>query len=168
MTDVSAQFREYIRLDRKQRGPGLSPKELERWMLLKRSLGQRFALRLSDEQADRRASLRVPARLRVDFPSVESLRGQVMTNISRGGLFVAVTDPPAIGTRLTLHLHVESTGERLEIPVEVVSHNVGPHYEAEPLGMGLRFLDMDATVKQQLEALYDESLRRALREQSGP
>jgi len=137
-------------------------------MLLKRSLGQRFAPGLSDEQADRRASVRVPARLRVDFPSVESLRGQVMTNISRGGLFVAVTSPPEIGTRLTLQLHIESTGERLEIPVEVVSHNVGPHYKAEPLGMGLRFLDMDAAVKEQLEALYDESLRRALREQLDP
>jgi len=137
-------------------------------MLLERIPGKRFAPHLSDEQADQRASLRVPVRLRVEFPSVQSLRGQVMTNISRGGLFVAIANPLAIGTRVTLQLHIETTGERLELPAEVVSQNVGPHFEAEPQGMGLRFLDMDPTVREKLEALYDDSLRRALSGASGP
>jgi len=162
LADVPAQFREYVRLDRKQRAGGLSTAELERWMRLKRLLGKRFTPDLTDEQADQRASLRVPLRLRVDFRSVESLRGQVMTNISRGGLFIAVENPLAIGTRISLQLHIETTDERLELPVEVVSQNVGPHFEADMRGMGLRFLEMDPAVRERLEALYDESLRRAL------
>jgi len=73
LPDVVAQFREYIRLDRKHRSGGLTPKEFERWTLLKRSLGRKFSPGLSDEDADQRSSVRVPAQLRVDFPSIEEL-----------------------------------------------------------------------------------------------
>ncbi|MFQ5418117.1 MAG: PilZ domain-containing protein [Myxococcota bacterium] len=79
-----------------------------------------------------------------------------------GGLFVAADPLLDIGTRLTLHLHIESSGERLEVPAEVVSHNVGPNYGSEAGGMGLRFLDMELDVRKMLESLYDETLRREL------
>lgn len=161
MPDVVAQFREYIRLDRKHRSGGLTPTELERWTLLKRSLGRKFSPGLSDEDADQRSSVRVPAQLRVDFPSIAELRGKLMTNLSRGGLFVATTHLLDIGTRVTLHINIESSDERLEIPAEVVSQNVGPEYEPEPPGMGLQFLDMDAAAKRRLEELYEETLHAA-------
>jgi type IV pilus assembly protein PilZ len=163
LPDVGAQFREYIRLDRKQRSGGLTPAELERWTRLKRSLGQKFSPGLTDEQSDRRSSVRVPAQLQVDFQSIAELRGKLMTNLSRGGLFVATTHLLDIGTRVTLHITVESSGERLEIPAEVVSQNVGPRFESDPPGIGLRFLDMDADVAQRLDELYEETLQDAAR-----
>jgi uncharacterized protein (TIGR02266 family) len=155
LADVVAQFREYIRLDRKHRSGGLTPAEFERWTLLKRSLGKKFSPGLSDEDADRRSSLRVPAQLRVDLASIAELRGKLMTNLSRGGLFVATTQLLDIGTRVTLHINVEASHERLEIPAEVVSQNVGPEYEAEPPGMGMKFLEMDAAVERRLAELYE-------------
>jgi uncharacterized protein (TIGR02266 family) len=163
LPDVVAQFREYIRLDRKHRSGGLTPMELERWTRLKRSLGQKFSPRLSDEASDQRSSVRVPTQLRVDFPSVAELRDMLMTNLSRGGLFVATTHLLDMGTRLTLNINVESSDEYLEIPAEVVSENVGPHFESKSSGMGLRFLDMDDAVKRRLDDFYDESLHDAVR-----
>jgi uncharacterized protein (TIGR02266 family) len=161
LPDVVAQFREYIRLDRKHRSGGLTPTELERWTLLKRSLGRKFSPGLSDESYDQRSSVRLPAQLRVDFPSIAALRGELMTNLSRGGLFVATTHLLDIGTRVTLHINVESSDERLEIPAEVVSQNVGPRYESDPPGMGMRFLDMDEAVERRLEELYEETFHAA-------
>jgi uncharacterized protein (TIGR02266 family) len=163
LPDVVAQFREFIRLDRKHRSGGLTPAELERWTGIKRSLGQQFTPGLSDEQSDQRSSLRVPAQLRVDFPSIAELRDKLMSNISRGGLFVPTTHLLEIGTRVTLRIYIESSDERLEIPAEVVSQNVGPGYESEPPGMGLRFLDMDDATKRRLEDLYETTLQRAAR-----
>lgn len=163
MPDVAAQFREYIRLDRKQASGGLTPAELERWTRLKRSLGRRFSPGLSDEQLDRRSSVRVPVQLRVDFPSIAELRGKLMTNVSRGGLFVASTHLLDIGTRVTLHIAIESSGERLEIPAEVVSQNVGPEYQPDPPGMGMQFLDMDDAVRRRFDEFYEETLQAAAR-----
>ena len=89
MSESITQFREYIRLDRKHRSGGLTPAELERWTRLKRVLGEKFMPGLGDDQPDRRASLRVPTQMRVDFSSVDALRGQLLTNLSRGGLLPA-------------------------------------------------------------------------------
>ena len=161
MPDAVTQFREYIRLDRKQRGGGLTPAELERWTRLKRALANKLSPEIGDEYSDQRASLRVPVQLRVDFLSVEELRDQVMTNISHGGLFVATAHLLEIGTRVTLHINIGSSDELLEIPAEVVSQNLGPGYQSETQGMGFRFLQMDESTKRKLDDLYDEALRRA-------
>ena len=161
MPDVVAQFREFMRLDRKHRSGGLTASELERWARLKRGLGKKFSPDLSDESADARGSLRVPAKLRVDFASIAELRGMLMTNLSRGGLFVATTHLLEIGTPVTLHIHVEPGDELLEIPAEVVSQNVGPGFESEPAGMGLRFLEMDGAVQRRLDDLYEQTLQGA-------
>jgi uncharacterized protein (TIGR02266 family) len=161
MQDAITLFREFIRLDRKHRSEGLTSAEIERWTRLKRRFAQQFTPDLSDERADERTSVRVPTRLRVDFSSVAELRNQRMTNISRGGLFVATTHLLDIGTRVTLSLGVGPGGERLEVPAEVVSHNVGPRFATDPAGMGLRFLDMPPSTQQAIEALYETSLKQA-------
>jgi uncharacterized protein (TIGR02266 family) len=159
--DAITQFRSFIELDRKHRAEGLTSAEAERWSTLKRRFAKQFSPHLSDERADERASVRVPTRLRVDFSSVAELRDQRMTNLSRGGLFVATTHLLDIGTKVTLLLAVGTGGERLEVPAEVASHNVGPRFSVDPPGMGLRFLDMPAATKRALETLYETSLEQA-------
>jgi uncharacterized protein (TIGR02266 family) len=161
VTDVVGQFREYIRLDRKNRGDGLDPVEIERWSFLKRKLGKEFAPDLSDARSDERASVRVPTRLRVDFASESELRGQLMTNLSRGGLFVATDYNLPIGSRVELAIHVGPDDRTLQVSAEVVSHNVGPHFEPASRGMGLRFLETDEATQHRLEDLYERSLHAA-------
>jgi uncharacterized protein (TIGR02266 family) len=160
LPDIVVQFREYVRLDRKHRSEGLDPFELERWALLKRKLGKEFAPELSDERSDERGSLRVPTRLRIDFASDREFRGQLMTNISRG-LFVATNYNLPIGSRVELAIHVGHDDRILEVPAEVVSRNVGPHFEPESRGMGLRFIDSNDTTHVELDELYERLLREA-------
>ena len=128
-------------------------------MFLKRKLNQRASPDLSDQLADERASVRVPIRMRASFSTTSQLRDKVMTNISRGGIFVATDHLVEIGTRLYLRIEIEATGKVLDLPVEVASHNVGPKYEADPPGMGMRFLEMDAETHSKLDSLYDDALR---------
>jgi len=162
LPDVVGQFREYIRLDRKHQSEGLNPVEIERWSLLKRKLGKEFSPGLSDLRSDERTSVRVPTRLRVDFASDSELRGQLMTNLSRGGLFVATKYNLPIGDRVELSIHVGPDDRMLEVGAEVVSHDVGPHFEPESRGMGLRFLETDAATQRELHELYERSLRKAV------
>ena len=159
-------FREFVRLDRKNRTEGLTPREAELWTRLKRHFAQQFSPELSDGHADARDSVRVPTRLRVHFTSVAELRNQRMTNLSRGGLFVATETLLDIGTRVTLSIAIGADEERLEVPAEVVSHNVGPGFQTDPSGLGLRFLDMKAETRRALEELYETSLQRANEQKS--
>jgi Tfp pilus assembly protein PilZ len=84
-----------------------------------------------------------------------------MTNLSRGGVFIATESPASIGTRLQLLIHVEGTGERLEVPVEVVSVNVGPQLMGDAHGMGLRFLEAGSELQRQLDRFYERRLAEA-------
>lgn len=159
MADVATWFREYALLERKRAsGAALSPAEIARWTRLKRALARRFSPGLKDGEADRRASLRVPTHLRVSFHSRDELKDSLMTQLSRGGVFVRAKQLLDIGSRVTLNVHIEEDGELLEVPAEVVSHNVGPHFEANVQGMGMRFLDLEPEVERQLSALYDRAL----------
>ncbi len=161
MSDVVLLFREFARLDRKRRR-GLSPEELERWVGLKRRLAREFNPEVSDAQADGRESIRVPMRLVVSFQDVGELRRCWMTNLSRGGLFVATDQILAIGTQLTLRIGVGPGGDEIEVPAEVVSHNLGPDFRTRP-GMGMRFLDLSPDVTKKLDDLYDSAFHRAVR-----
>jgi uncharacterized protein (TIGR02266 family) len=162
MPDIGTIFREYIRLDRKRAGPGLTPDELRRWSEYKRRLGKQFSPDLPDGRSDARRSVRVPVKLRVGFHDLGELRRSLMTNLSRGGLFVAHDEPPDIGTRLELHIEIEASGKQIAVPAEVVSQNVGPGMQTGRRGMGLRFLEMDAATQQQVSALYERELSAAM------
>ena len=165
MQDVAARFREFSRLDRNRSEGGLDRAELERWVLLKRFLGKAFAPGLSDSRADQRHSVRVPTRLKVSFHSVGELRGSLMTNLSRGGLFIATDRPADLGSRLELRIHIEDTGEDIVLPAVVVSHDVGPDLRPEPRGMGMRFLELSPEMQRRVDVLYDRELEKAIAEE---
>jgi uncharacterized protein (TIGR02266 family) len=159
MKDVASQFREYVRLDRLRCGAGLSPAELMRWRMLKRTLSQHFSPGLSDECADQRESVRVPARVAVSFPTEGEFARSLMANLSRRGVFVRTEHLLEIGTRFELRIHVDDPPQDIAVRVEVVSQNVGPSYVSREPGMGLRFLDVDSDVEKQLDELYERLVR---------
>jgi len=162
MDDVQTRFRQFLFLDRKRGTSGLTPDELRRWMKLKRILNQHFSPNASYERVDRRESVRVPARLSVEFRDEGELRACLMTNLSRGGLFVETDKPCEIGTRLELVLRVEAGGEDLDVPAEVVSINARPDSAVPQHGMGLRFLEMKPDVAEKVEAWYQRKLQEAV------
>jgi uncharacterized protein (TIGR02266 family) len=161
MSDVATRFREYIELERRRDGEGLTPLELERWTLLKRFLSRRFNPEVSDSRADQRRSVRIPTRLTVSFRDEDALRSSLMTNLSRGGLFISTERPAEIGTSLLLRIDVAETGDRIEVPAEVVSLNVGPDLVRSGRGMGLRFKPACEEMQRKLDDLYERQLKAA-------
>ncbi len=159
MQDIAGRFREFAQLDKKRARDGLSPEELRRWTALKRLMERKFSPGLHGKNADRRESVRVPTRLAVQFGSLGELQQSLMTNLSRGGVFITTDHLVEIGTRLELRLAIGKRGKELVIPAEVVSNNVGPRFEKGQRGMGLHFLDLEAEVKAEIEELYEKTLK---------
>jgi len=155
--DIAARFREYVRLDKQQREGGLTPEELHRWQALKRFLSIHFAPD-RPEAADTRDSVRVPTRVKVSFKADRELSSCLLTNVSRGGVFVQTDHPLELKSCFTLHIHVESPRRDISVPVEVVSVGIGPNFARNKQGMGLRFLEVSPEIEKQLRELYEGAL----------
>jgi uncharacterized protein (TIGR02266 family) len=165
--DVAARFREYRRLEKKRAEGGLTPTELRRWIAIRHTLSRTFSPGTSEAQAAQRASLRVPTRLGASFATVGEMRRSLMTNLSHGGVFLRTEDLVELGTRLELCIHIDESGQDIRVRAEVVSHNVGPAFESDEHGMGLRFLDMDEATQKQIEELYEQSVRELAEAKAG-
>jgi type IV pilus assembly protein PilZ len=155
-------FREYGRLERMREDQGLSVEQLERWTHLKRILSSHFRPGVRRELADKQASLRVPSQLRVSFDSYGELRECLMTNISRGGVFVSTPSPLPIGTPFKLRIHVGESGETHELSGEVASVNTRPDMQGESQGMGIRFCHLTEPQQELVERLYGDAMDVAI------
>ena len=158
--DIAVRFREFVFLDRKRARESLSPAELARWALLKRLLGRELQGAHGDERADQRASLRVPAQMRVSFESLGQLGEALITNLSRGGLFVATDLLLEIGTRVALRIEVAGGEKDVEVVGEVVSRNLSPRGTLQR-GLGFRFAEAEGELRKRLDVLYEGALEAA-------
>ena len=161
--NMPAVLREYMRLELRRTSPeGISVKEYQRWLVLKRHLSKHFQPDLSDKHEDRRDSVRVPARLRLGFQSYGEVRECLMTYLSRGGIFIATQEPLPLGTKLQIRIYVEESGLVIDVPAEIASHNSGPGLLSEELGMGVKFINLSEEQDKAVRTLYERSLRKAI------
>jgi uncharacterized protein (TIGR02266 family) len=160
--DSLATFREYMTLERR-RADGLSPDELTRWTDLRKRLDRDFGELDSPGALQRRATPRIPTSLEVRFENLGQLGSVLMSNMSRGGLFVATESPPPIGTELKLRIQVTAPPRELVLCGEVASWHVGPRFEVGKRGMGIRFKGLSATDQAVVDELYDKQVERHLR-----
>jgi uncharacterized protein (TIGR02266 family) len=161
MTNLPAVFREFQRLDRIRDTKGLSLDDVGRWTKLKRILTEHFHPGSGREVADKQASLRVPVKLRVEFGHRGALRKCLMTNVSRGGVFIATDDPFPIGTALELRIHVGDSDRTLEVSGEVVSVNTGADMLTFENGMGIRFMAHSDAEEALVKDLYGKAMLEA-------
>ena len=159
MAGIDGRFLEYARLDRKRAREGLTVAELDRWSALRRQLNRHFCPGLADELADQRQSVRVPTCLRCSFDSFGSFERALITNLSRGGVFIETAAPLPIGTKLRLSIVVAGSGAEIEVSGVVVSRNVGPRYEIGKVGMGVRFSEATPEIVKKIYALYERVIR---------
>ncbi len=162
MADMPGLLRAYMELDKQRKSGGLSPAEAARWAQLKATLNRHFQPSVDDQHAKRRDSVRVPLLLNVDFESHGEIRKCLMTNMSAGGLFVATDSPLPIGTPFKLRIRVEKAGEQIELPGEVASINLAANLATEERGMGIRFVNLDEAQRQQVAALYEDAIQKAI------
>lgn len=89
----------------------------------------------------------------VEFKNRDRLAESVMMNVRPIGLFIDTPFAPESGTRLTLLVLVEDTGEVFRSRVVVVSNNVGPGFSTRSLGMGVRFSNSECELRAVLNEL---------------
>ncbi len=159
--DIGRVFREYASLEKKRAQGELSSQDLARWTACKTVLAQRLTPGLDPKIAAQRGTARVPTRLGISFSSVGEIRQCLMTDLSRGGLFIRTDRPVDLGTRIELSIRIDDKDTLVKVQAEVVTHNIGPGFKTNQRGMGLRFLDMDEDTEKQIGELYEHSLRKA-------
>ncbi len=158
--DIGRVLREYARLEKKRAHGELTPEELARWTACNSVLAKRLTPGVREELASQRKSLRVVTRLGLSFSDVGELRQCLMTDLSRGGLFIRTDRPVDLGTRIELTIRIGDKDRIVKVRAEVVN-NIGPNCRTHERGMGLRFLDMDEDTEKQIGELYEYSLRHA-------
>jgi hypothetical protein len=140
-------LREFAGLNRRRRGEGISPLELQRWSDLHRQLARAFPDRPPLGTGG-------TVRVRVEYPNEAELREAIMVNVRPMGLFVHTPFAPEAGYEFTLCVFVKETGQTYDGSVTVVSKNIGPDFSTESLGMGLRSTKSDSTLQAALDRLY--------------
>ena len=110
---------------------------------------------VADAEPDRRRAPRVLVDLEVDYASEENYLFAYITDISATGIFVRTTTPEQPGTHLNLRFRMPSEHEsnaQIEVEGEVIW--VNPYRPGKPdnlhPGMGIRFVDLDDDLREQL------------------
>jgi uncharacterized protein (TIGR02266 family) len=98
-----------------------------------------------DRRAHRRVSLVTQIRTVVDGKTVVGYS----RDISGGGVFIETEDPAAKGTEVTLRFKLQEDSSILEVRAVVA-------YSLAGEGMGLKFIDPPAHVRQGIEAFVNE------------
>lgn len=102
----------------------------------------------------RRAHIRVPVNIEVDYKSDENFLFAYITDLSAMGIFVKTTKPHAPGARLTLRFKPLGAPEFL-VQGQVVwinSYRPGDPDSINP-GMGIQFVDIDQDTQRRLTRL---------------
>ncbi len=162
-TNMPAIFREYMALERlRTSADGIPVSDFQRWRQLKKSLNRHFRPDEAHRNEDQRESVRVPLKLRVGFETYGEIRDCLMTNLSRGGLFIATTAPLPQGSKLQIRIQIGESGQEIELQGEVASHNSGPGLLSEELGMGVKFVKCSEEQEKAVDDLYERTLQRAI------
>jgi uncharacterized protein (TIGR02266 family) len=104
-----------------------------------------------------RAWPRVPARLRVGWTSSKDFLSAYTKNISRGGIFIATDDPPALREVVELLVELPDGKPPVKTHAEVV-HCVPPAQARKTgtlAGAGLQFLDASDDFRERLDACIE-------------
>ena len=101
-------------------------------------------------RGDRRLAARAPLDLWVEEVKGDELYFRRTGNVSRGGISFEQAIPHRVGTRVRLRFALP-TGAVIDVAAEVVSASVD-----DTLGMGLRFVDVDAASAVAIAAFVDD------------
>ncbi|MFQ5848518.1 MAG: PilZ domain-containing protein [Candidatus Methylomirabilales bacterium] len=92
-------------------------------------------------QAKPHPEARVPVRFGVECTQAGVAARGTCVNLSRGGMFVAISHPAPPGTELMLHFALPTVPDALSVPATVVWMREGEGGPSVVGGMGVQFLD---------------------------
>jgi uncharacterized protein (TIGR02266 family) len=105
------------------------------------------------DRKDRRNSARLPLEMWVEEVTDGSQVFRRAGNLSSGGMYLDQTIPIPVGTRVRLRFTLPGDSVAITVTAEIVSIT-----STSALGMGVKFVELDADVQRRL----DEYLNRAL------
>lgn len=100
---------------------------------------------------ERRSARRISVEMWVEQTVGRELYFQHAANISEGGLFLERTVPQPTGTVVTLKFTFPGEAQPIEVRGEIA--NTGG--DDEDLGMGVKFLDLDAATRARIRAFIE-------------
>lgn len=111
-------------------------------------------------EEDRRSSPRVGADFILRFQTVDQLALAYGTEISTGGMFLVTSQPTPVGGHLRLVLELPETQTTIAIDARVMYVRSAAEADALglPPGMGVRFRDLDAATRGQIEGFVAERI----------
>jgi uncharacterized protein (TIGR02266 family) len=89
----------------------------------------------------------VPVQIWVEEKTERELYFQRSANLSLGGIYLENTIPHPVGTRVTLRFTLPGDEDKLEVCAEVAAAMTGE----EEFGMGLKFVELDASVAERIQ-----------------
>lgn len=151
-------LREYGSLERKRIREGVTPLEYQRWLDLEKTLATQIFHGEGPGGIERRRHLRVPTRMLAQFKTRDHLKDAVISNISRGGLFINTPFTAEIGSFFVLCIRVDATRDAVDVPCEVVSHGVSDNFCTQEPGMGVKFMNLNAEQRETVDKLLAAAL----------
>lgn len=101
-----------------------------------------------------RANVRLPVEYQITAPAVATY----CVNISQGGIFIRTPDPAPLNQQVVVRFRLPDLDQEFRVQGRVVWSNPGPAANPFPPGMGVQFLDLEATAARLLGG-YVEQLR---------
>ncbi|MBI2081496.1 MAG: TIGR02266 family protein [candidate division NC10 bacterium] len=101
-----------------------------------------------------RANVRLPVEYQLTAPTVATY----CVNISQGGIFIRTPDPARLNQEVVVRFRLPGLDQEFQVHGRVVWSNPGPAANPFPPGMGVQFLDLEATAARLLGE-YVEQLR---------
>jgi type IV pilus assembly protein PilZ len=119
------------------------------------------------EGADRRAHVRAPIELKVEYKKLNTFFADFTKNISKGGTFIKTHRPLPVGTEFLFRLFIPLQKDPFEIRGEVIWLNEEgniSHPEIEELGMGIRYIYTDEKQRSDFSTMVAEMMKKSLGE----
>ncbi len=112
--------------------------------------------------SDRRTEPRYETLLDVEFETGAEFAVEYASNISKGGMFVRCQKPPALRSKINIHMKLPSD-KHITLQAEVV-HVVPPELSSQmnmPVGVGVQFTNLSPEVREQIEGMLAQFEQRA-------
>lgn len=112
----------------------------------------------SDDE-DRRADVRAPIELKVEYKRLNAFFADYTKNISRGGTFIKTNRPLPMGTEFLFKLYMPQLESALEIHGEVqwiVTEQDVTDGKSEEAGMGIRFVYREGATRDEVQRVVEK------------
>lgn len=114
----------------------------------------------SQQRAHPRVPVSVHVNITVSTPEGRTVRAERMGNLSLGGVFIGMEDPPAFGTELSLEFRLSSESAVIRCRGFVAWSTRGKDEGPESRGIGVRLMGLRIADMKAVSAYVEEQTRR--------